>query len=137
MTAVRILLLLLWLPTAVAADLTISDARIKHLPASVPVRAGYLTLGNTGTQVIVLQAVRSEAFARVEFHRSVMQDGMMQMQAVDQLQVPVGASVELAPGGYHLMMMQPVEPTRPGETIEIVLQFDDGTEQTVIMTVVK
>ena len=131
------LLLALPLPHSARAEIVISDARIKHLPPSVPVRAGYLVLRNDGAETSTLRSVRSDAFASVEIHRSVMHDGMMQMEAVERLEIPPGGSVELAPGGYHLMLMQPVEPTQPGETIEIILQFDDGTERTVDMTVVK
>ena len=55
-----------------------------NLPPSVPVRAGYMTLHNPGENAVsILQAVRSDAFASVEIHRSSMQDGMMRMDPVD------------------------------------------------------
>lgn len=132
-----LLLLTLLLPTSAIADLNISDARIKNLPPSVPVRAGYLTIHNPGPAAVTIVSVRSDAFASVEIHQSVMKDGMMHMQAVDELRIDAGASLRLAPGGFHLMMMQPAQPTRPGEEIEIFLQLDDATEQGLIMKVIK
>ena len=127
----------LLLPASAFADLDISDARIKHLPPTVPVRAGYMTIRNPSQVPVSIVAVRSAAFASVELHRSLMQDGMMRMQPVNTLQLGPGETLQLAPGGLHLMMMRPVEPTRPGAEIEIVLELGDGSEQILMMKVVK
>jgi len=134
----RILFILALLcPASAFAELEISEAQIKNLPASVPVRAGYMTIHNPSQVAVIIDAIRSDAFSSVEIHRSVMQDGMMRMDPVDKLQIAPGANLQLAPGGLHLMMMLPVEPTRPGDEIEIILQLDDGSEQAVKMKVIK
>ena len=132
-----LLMLVLLLPASALAELKIDDARIKNLPPSVPVRAGYMTLHNPGENAVSILSVRSDAFASVDIHLSSMQDGMMRMDPVESVSIAAGASLQLAPGGYHLMMMQPLEPTRPGQEIEIVLQFADGSEQRLTMTVIK
>ena len=131
------LLLLLLLPASAFAALEVGDARIKNLPPTVPVRAGYMTLHNPGQQAVTIVAVQSDAFASVEIHRSYMQDGMMRMDPIDSLTIEPGATVQLAPGGLHLMMMQPAEPTRPGDRIDILLQFGDGSEQRLTLEVVE
>jgi hypothetical protein len=131
-----LLLLVLLLPASALADLEIVDAWIKNLPPSVPLRAGYMTLRNPGASAVRITSIRGEAFASIEIHRSVMQDGMMRMEPVEMLSIAAGESRKLAPGGYHLMM-QPLQPTRPGQELEIVLQFDDGSEQRLTMTVIK
>ena len=134
----RILLILLLLfPASAFAELEISEARIKNLPPSVPVRAGYMTIHNLSQIAVSIVAIRSDAFASVEIHRSVMQDGMMRMDPVESLQIAPGERLQLAPGGLHLMMMQPVEATRPGEDIQIILQLDDGSEQPLTMKVIE
>jgi len=122
-----LLILVLLLPTVAFAELEISEARIKNLPPTVPVRAGYMTIHNASQMAVSIVAIRSEAFASVEIHRSVMQDGMMRMDPVHNLQIAPGASLQLAPGGLHLMMMQPVQATRPGDEIEIILQLGDAS----------
>jgi copper(I)-binding protein len=45
--------------------------------------------------------------------------------------------VQLAPGGLHLMMMNPTEPTRPGDTLMIVIELDDGSTQSLKLIVKK
>ena len=132
-----LLILVLLFPAGAFAELEISEARIKNLPPTVPVRAGYMTIHNSSQMAVSIVAIRSDAFANVEIHRSVMQDGMMRMDRVENLEIASGASQQLAPGGLHLMMMQPVEPIQPGDEIEVILQLDDGSEQQLMMKVIK
>ena len=96
-----------------------------------------MTIHNPQSHALSIVALRSESFASVEVHRTLMQDGMMRMEAVPDLTVNPGETVQLAPGGLHLMLMQPVEPTRPGEVHRIVIEFDDGSQQGLEMTVRK
>lgn len=133
----RMLLLALLLPASALAELEISDARIIDLPPSVPVRAGYMTIRNPSPLAVSIDAIRSDAFASVEIHHSVMQDGMVRMDPVDKLRIAPGASLQLAPGGLHLMMMLADEPIRPGDEVEIILQLGDGSEQPLKMKVIK
>ena len=132
-----LLILALLFPASAFAELEFSDARIKNLPPTVPVRAGYMTMHNPGPETLSVTSVRSESFARVEIHRSFMQDGMMRMEPVDNIEIEADASVKLEPGGMHLMMMMPKEPTTPGDNIVIFIKLDDGSEQSLQMTVVE
>ena len=131
------LLLALLLPLNAFAELDITQARIKNLPPSVPVRAGYLSIHNPTEFSVSIVSIRSDAFASVEIHRSVMKDGMMSMEPVNRLTIEPGTSLQLAPGGLHLMMMHPVEATRPGDDLEVILQLGDGSEQRLMMRVIK
>ena len=132
-----LLIFVLLFPASAFAELEFSDAWIKNLPPSIPVRAGYMTIHNPGPGALSVVSVRSEAFSSVEIHRSFMQDGMMRMEPVDKLEIQVEASVKLEPGGLHLMMMMPHEPTSPGDEIVIFVKLDDGSEQGLKMTVVE
>lgn len=128
-------ILLLAFPALAPAELDISDAWIKNLPPAVPVRAGYMTIHNPagGDQRIV--GVTSEAFDSVEIHQSLMQDGMMRMEQQDELVIDAGATVRLEPGGLHLMLMGPREPTKPGQVHRLRLELGDGSTQQIEMTV--
>ena len=132
-----LLILLLILPGSALAELDIRDAWIKNLPPTTPVRAGYMTIYNAQTHALSVIAIRSDAFASVEIHQTISQDGMMRMEPVPVLKIEPHATVQLAPGGLHLMMMNPTEPTKPGEVLEIVIELDDGSMQSLNMTVKK
>jgi copper(I)-binding protein len=57
--------------------------------------------------------------------------GSMTMQPVDAVELPAGETVALEPGGYHIMLLDLVEPLEVGDTIEVTLTFESGAEQTV------
>jgi len=134
----RFLLILVFIfPGVASAELDIHNAWIKNLPPAVPVRAGYMTIRNAGANAISIIAIRSDAFSSVEIHRTIAEDGMMRMEAVPTLIIEPDSTVKLAPGGLHLMMMNPAEPTKPGDVLQIVIELDDGSTQNLNMTVKK
>jgi len=136
MSRLALILLLIFSPIALA-ELDVRDPWIKNLPPSVPVRAGYMTIHNPQSEAVSIVSLRSDAFASVEIHQTIEQDGMMRMEQVPSLKIEPNSSLQLAPGGLHLMMMNPSEPTRPGDLLEIVIVLDDGSEQRVDMQVIR
>ncbi len=123
---------------SVAADaLIVTNAWIKNLPPTVPMRAGYMTIENTSDKPLSIVAVESEVFTQVDIHETVEKDGMMSMRPLSPLPIPAGSVTELAPGGIHLMMMQPQKTLKPGDQVSITLQLDDGSSQSLQMTVKK
>lgn len=136
MSRLLLILLLIFSPIA-SAELDIRDPWIKNLPPSVPVRAGYMTIHNPQTKTVSIVSLCSDAFASIEIHQTIEQDGMMRMEQMSSLKIESNSSVQLAPGGLHLMMMNPSEPTQPGDLLEIVIILDDGSEQRVEMQVIR
>ncbi|NYS59376.1 copper chaperone PCu(A)C [Vreelandella salicampi] len=124
-------LLILGMPSALfAADLQISDARMRLLPGDIPA-AGYFTLTNTGETDNTLIGADSASFGNVTIHQSVSKNGVSSMQHVDQLTVAAGEQVEFAPGGYHLMLMKRKHPIAVGDEIEVTLLLGNGQRQNV------
>lgn len=136
MSRLPLILLLIFSPIALA-ELEIRDPWIKNLPPSVPVRAGYMTIHNPQTKAVSVVSLRSDAFASIEIHQTIEQDGMMRMEQLPSLKIESNSSVQLEPGGLHLMMMNPSEPTQPGDLLEIIIVLDDGSEQKVKMQVIR
>ena len=131
------LIVLLAFPGFALAELEIRDPWIKNLPPSVPVRAGYMTIHNPQSKAVSIVSLSSDAFGSIEIHQTIAQDGMMRMEQVPTLTIEPDSTVHLAPGGLHLMMMNPGKPTRIGDKIEILILFDDGSEQKLEMWVKK
>ena len=128
---------ILFFPVVSLPEFQIRSAWIKNLPPSVQVRAGYMTIHNPQTYPSKIVALSSNAFASVEIHRTVEKDGMVSMEWVPELTIPANATVQLAPGGLHLMLMQPAAPTKPGTMIAITIQLEDGSEQNLQLIVKK
>lgn len=118
-----------------AAPLNITDAWIKNLPPTVPMRAGYMQIENHSDIPYRIIGIESEVFTAIDIHESVKKSGMMSMQPISPLIIEADTAVKLAPGGIHLMMMGPKQVLKPGDRVNISLKYDDGSTQTLQMTV--
>ena len=112
---------------AFAADLTVSDAWMRALPAKLPA-AGYFTLTNTGKTEVSLTGASSAACGMLMLHKSTQSGGMGSMEDVTSVAVPAGGTVKFAPGGYHLMCMDPTPEVTPGGTVSVELTFAGGAK---------
>jgi len=115
------------LPSLAAAEqnVTVEKPWMRYLLPSVPA-AGYLTLRNNGGTDEVLTGAASPACGMLMLHKSQDSSGMAMMMDVPSVTVPAHGSVTFAPGGYHLMCMQPA--MKIGETVNITLIFQDGSK---------
>lgn len=93
--------------------------------------AAYLTIGNrTGEDDTLLEA-RSPVAGRVEIHDMTMEDMVMRMRRLDNLPVAAGESVQLAPGGKHIMLIGLSGPLEEGATVPLTLVFEKAGELAV------
>lgn len=132
--------LLVLLPLGLVAapeGLVVQDAWIREAPPNAIAMAGYATIENHGDAKRSLIGAGSSAFRMVELHRSIREDGVAKMVPQDSMPIPAGGALALKPGDYHLMMMHPTQPLHAGDTVEITLKFDDGTQQQVAFEVRK
>jgi len=94
-------------------------------PPAAKVGAGYLALVNGGTAADRLVAASSPAAGRVEIHEMRMDGNVMRMRELAQgLALPPGATVELKPGGFHLMFMELKAPLAVGANVPVTLVFE-------------
>jgi copper(I)-binding protein len=73
----------------------------------------------------------------VEIHEMAMQGDVMRMHAIPGLDLPAGKTVELKPGGYHVMMMDLKKTLVAGETVPVTLVVEgrDGKRETIELQV--
>lgn len=94
-------------------------------PGGAKVAAGYLALRNTGQAEDRLIGGTTEIAGRIELHEMATVDGTMRMRALDKgLAIAPGASVELKPGGYHLMLVDLKQPLKEGQRFKATLTFE-------------
>lgn len=119
-----------------AGDIVISNAWTRATAPNAPVAGGFMTLRNTGTQADRLVSLRSDAAAEVQVHEMRHDGGVMRMRRLaDGLEIAPNATVSLAPGGYHLMLMQPARPFVEGETVDVTATFERAGEVTLPLQV--
>lgn len=99
---------------------------LRVLPAGLPA-GGYVTLRNDGDAAATLTHASSARYGEVMLHQSTTDGGMGRMKMVDRLVIPAHGQVALAPGGYHLMMMQAHGAVAAGDRVPVTLDFADGS----------
>jgi copper(I)-binding protein len=77
----------------------------------------------------------SAAAANVELHNHVMEDGMMKMRRQDTVELPQGETVVFEPGGLHIMLIGLTGPMNSGESVDIELEFEDGSRKRAVFDV--
>src|SRR2546423_1712027 len=106
-------------------SLVIHQPWSRATPKNAPVAGGYLKITNTGTAPDRLVGGSADGAKRFEIHEMKMDDGVMKMRELkDGLEIPPGATVELKPGSYHIMMMNLSRPLAKGDKVKGSLTFE-------------
>lgn len=109
---------------------------VRQPPPSARVAAGYMRIENPGADADRLLAVETGDAARVEVHEMEEVDGIMRMREIrGGLEIPASGQVELVPGGYHLMLMEPREGLAAGQQLQATLVFERAGEVAVVFNV--
>jgi copper(I)-binding protein len=103
------------------------DAWIRAAPPGAMMMAGYVTLKNTGDARISILTVQSDAFRDASIHETIVDRGVSKMRELPRLDIDAGATIELKPGGRHLMLSNPRQKIAVGEKISMTFLLADGT----------
>jgi copper(I)-binding protein len=118
-----------------AQSMQAKDAWVRGTVPAQKVTGAFMEI--SGKQAARLVSADSPAAAAVELHTMSTQNGVMKMMQVDGIDVPVGKTVKLAPGGYHLMMMGLKQQMKPGDRVPLKLTFElaDKKRETLALSV--
>jgi copper(I)-binding protein len=98
---------------------------LRATPGGAKVAAGYLRITNTGSEADRLLGASMPLATRGEVHEMTMQNGVMHMAPVaDGLAIAPEKTVELRPGGFHLMFLELKGPLKEGENVAVTLIFE-------------
>lgn len=89
---------------------------------------GYMKLVNGGGAADRLVSVSAGVAHSVELHEMTMDGNVMRMRQVDGIALQPGQTVELKPGGYHVMFVGLKAPLKAGDTFPMTLKFEKSGE---------
>ena len=89
---------------ALAGDISVDDPFARASAGMARVGAAFMTLRNAGSDDKLVSA-SSPVAEHVELHGHIKDGDVMRMRSVESIDVPAGGSVQLAPGGLHLMLI--------------------------------
>ncbi len=121
-----------------SGSLTIDHLWSTPTIGNAPNSAAYLKITNGGDTPDRLMGVKSDVAKRVQLHMVKMDGSIMRMRAAkDGIAVPANTSVELKPGGFHIMLMGLSRKLTAGDTFTLTLQFEHQGEVPVQVKVEK
>ena len=106
-------------------DLVITQAWSRATPGGAKIGGGYLTIENKGSAPDRLIGGSADVAGSVQVHEMAINNGVMTMRSLDKgLAIDPGKTVKLAPGGYHLMLMDLKNPLKQGDKLPVTLEFE-------------
>ncbi|MFA9200200.1 MAG: copper chaperone PCu(A)C [Cypionkella sp.] len=108
----------------------ISNARMVLAPVAGNPAAVYFDLAYVGERRVALNRAEVKGAKSATFHDYGEYDFKVQMMDMLPLPLKKGDKVEFAPGGKHLMAMEPDASLKPGGTTEATIIVSGGKRQT-------
>lgn len=122
---------------AQAQTVEVKDAWVRATVTGQKGTGGFMKLTSKTPQQLV--GVKSTVAGVAEVHEMKMDGDVMRMRAIPGLDLPAGKTVELKPGGFHVMLMDLKQPLVKDTTVPVTLVFKDAqgklTEQALSLPV--
>jgi copper(I)-binding protein len=113
-----------WARAAVMTTSGMQTPSSGGMEMSKPTSAVYMKISGGGMADKLVKAETTVAES-TELHTVKMKDGVMQMRPVEGgIDVPADGTVELKPGGFHVMLIGLTQDLKPGETFTVKLTFE-------------
>ena len=106
---------------AASAQVAVSDAWVRGTVEGQSATGAFMQLRSADGTVLV--GVASPVAGTAEIHEMRMDGAVMRMRPVPKVDLPAGRTVELKPGGYHVMLMNLKAPLKKGDTVPIMLKL--------------
>jgi hypothetical protein len=124
--------------TAAFAQVTVSDPWIRATVPAQKTAGAFMQLRSPKATRLV--EVQTPVAGRAEVHQMAMEGQTMRMQKVDGIDLPAGQTVNLASGGYHVMLFDLKQQLKDGEQVPLTLTFvgpDKKRENVTVQVPVK
>jgi periplasmic copper chaperone A len=113
-------------------NVEIANAWARETVAGQTSTAAYLTVANKGAADDRLVSVSVPEPAKASVHATENSGGISHMREISSgLAVPAGSTIELKPGGTHVMITGLQAPLHPGDTLNLRLRFEKTGEKPI------
>lgn len=123
--------------TVTIGDLSISAAWSRSSAGMKRAGAAFMAISNAGTTDDRLIAASTPAAKKAELHTHLMENDVMKMRQVMHIDIPAGKTVELKPGGLHVMLFELSDVFQEGHSYPLLLTFEKAGDVTLTVHVGK
>jgi copper(I)-binding protein len=117
----------LLLSSAAHAQVSIKDPWVRATVANQTASGAFMQISVPASGRLV--EVRSPVAGVVEIHEMAMDGNVMKMRAIPGIELPAGKSVELKPGGYHVMLMDLKQQLKVGDSVPLTLIVEHADQK--------
>jgi copper(I)-binding protein len=117
------------------AQVSVSEPWIRATVPQAKAAGAFMQLKSA--KALRLVEVRTPVAGRVELHQMAMEGQTMRMRPVESIELPAGQTVNLASGGYHVMLFDLKRQLKDGEQVPLTLTVQDaaGKRENIALTV--
>lgn len=117
--------------SAAVAQVKVDNAWVRATVPHQQATGAFMSLSSAKDARLV--GVSSSALPNAEIHEMRMENDVMKMRQITGLDLPAGQTVELKPGGYHIMFMGLPGQVKEGVVIPLTLEIEnsDGSKESV------
>jgi copper(I)-binding protein len=101
------------------AQVTVSGAWARGTVQGQTATGAFMHISSAEGATLI--GVDSPVAGIVEIHEMRMEGNTMRMRGVEKLELPAGRTVELKPGGYHVMLMDLKQDLKAGDAVPVTL----------------
>ncbi len=105
----------------------VEDAWVRGTVATQKATGAFMRLTPSANARLV--SASSPVAGVVEIHEMAMENDVMKMRQIPGLDLAAGRSMELKPGGYHVMLMDLKQQVKGGDSVPITLVFEDDAKK--------
>lgn len=121
----------------VLADVSVEQGYFRASPPGASTAAAFLSLHNSDRVPVSLTGAQTPAASSVELHTHVEQGEILQMRRVDAIEIPAQGSLNLQPGGAHIMLIGLRAPLQEGDEQMLMLRLSNGESIHLMLAVRK
>jgi copper(I)-binding protein len=125
------LAVLLFTVSAAHGEVRIADPWVRATVARQKATGAFMKI--TSPVDARLVEVRSALAGEAEIHEMTMDGDRMKMRAISSLPLPAGATVELKPGGHHIMLLNLSAQIKENDTapLSLIVETANGERETI------
>ncbi|MDO6564951.1 copper chaperone PCu(A)C [Amphritea sp. 1_MG-2023] len=123
----------LTLSASAVAEVVVDHPYARAVPPGQTNSAAFMSLTNDSNDEVALVAASTSIAKVVELHTHTHDNGVMKMRQIPRITLPAHQTVELQPGGLHIMLIGLKRNLVKDEMIDLTLTYNDGhSEQLTI-----
>ena len=120
-----------------SAQVLVENAWVQLAPPAITVNAVYMQIHNPQLRPQTIVSLNADCCATVMLHNTRKVGDKVVMEHLDYLVVPAQSTVQLEPGGMHIMLMEPPAELTLESKVKLTFSFNDGSTQELDLDVKK